>query len=310
MQRSVPCEYLHSCSRRLTDDDFRSLWETYTVTSTALEPHLMFHPTVIAALSGAAAGGMQALVAAPVENVRLILEGGSGTGWSGAWKEVFRGTIPASPESTPRENARQVREWMNEVKGMAGRGWNGWIWGCTKDIFGKPQLACVSNFLVNCIPGFATFFAIFDITRRTANFTKTTSQNALDSFTYGEDSRMQTLRRHFPRTVHGTTLVSGGVIAGLAYEIISRPFDVARKTAQENKLLHGESRDFAMIAIKNKVKQDGFLAFFRNPSLAENVSVSGNPRKRRLQAAVRTLARVGPWGIGFLVWEAFGPGLS
>lgn len=114
-----------------------SLWETYAATSNTLEPYLGLHPTTTAALSGAVAGGVQALLAAPAENARIILEGGSGAGWSDAWKEVFRGTRPSSTTVTPRENVRQVRDWMKEVRGMAGRGWGGLGWGCAKDICGK-----------------------------------------------------------------------------------------------------------------------------------------------------------------------------
>lgn len=107
------------------------------MTSGALEPYLSSHSTTMAALAGATAGGVQALAAAPAENVRLVLEGGTGKGWSGAWKEVFRGTVPVSSTTTQRENARQVRDWMVEVRGMAGRGWDGWGWGCAKDICGE-----------------------------------------------------------------------------------------------------------------------------------------------------------------------------
>jgi hypothetical protein len=106
------------------------------VTSRALEPRLGSHPTTTAALSGATAGCVQAIVGAPAENVRLVLEGGSSAGWSAAWKEVFRGTLPFSSTTTQRENVRQVRHWMTEVRGMAGRGWDGWGWGCAKDICG------------------------------------------------------------------------------------------------------------------------------------------------------------------------------
>jgi len=82
---------------------------------------------------------VQAVIAAPAENVRLVLEGGSGHGWSHAWQEVFRGTtsIPLnSPQQTLRE-ARQVRAWMREVGDMAGRGWQGWGWGVAKDTMGE-----------------------------------------------------------------------------------------------------------------------------------------------------------------------------
>lgn len=77
------------------------------------------------------------MVAAPAENVRLVLEGGtSGQSWSHAWKEVFRGTASASRHDTI-EDVRQVRNWMKEVGEMAGRGWDGWGWGCAKDICGE-----------------------------------------------------------------------------------------------------------------------------------------------------------------------------
>lgn len=118
------------------------LWSTYAEVSEALEPHLSSSPIALAAISGASAGGMQAVIAAPAENVRLAIEGGSSSarGWTHAWKEVFRGTQSRS-SSLPRHDevreARQVRDWMKEVGEMAGRGWDGWGWGCAKDICGK-----------------------------------------------------------------------------------------------------------------------------------------------------------------------------
>lgn len=119
------------------------LWSTYSSTSELLEPHLPNSPICVAALSGAVAGGAQALVAAPAENVRLAVEGGSTSarGWSHAWKEVFRGTRTAGTQSRIDEvhEARQVRDWMREVGEMAGRGWDGWAWGCAKDICGTPR---------------------------------------------------------------------------------------------------------------------------------------------------------------------------
>jgi hypothetical protein len=131
-----------------------SLWETYAMAFSALEPHLSSHPTTTAALSGATAGGVQSLVAAPAENVRLVLEGGSGTGWSGAWKEVFRSTVPVSSTITQRENIRQVRDWMTEVKGMAGRGWDGWEWGCAKDVCGMycSQMSSIYPHTLQVLP--------------------------------------------------------------------------------------------------------------------------------------------------------------
>jgi hypothetical protein len=117
------------------------LWTTYAETSKAIGPYYGHHPTFATALAGGVAGGMQALVAAPAENVRIILEGGSlgvGNPASNAWKEVFRGTKSAFvSKQTEVEDVRQVRRWMKEVGEMAGRGWGGWGWCLGKDICGK-----------------------------------------------------------------------------------------------------------------------------------------------------------------------------
>jgi hypothetical protein len=112
------------------------LWTTYTECSRYLQSHLGAHSIFTVALSGAAAGGVQALVAAPVENVRLLIEGGTGKGWSHAWKEVFWGTQPIhiTSRSDQIRDIRQVRLWMKDVGEMAGRGWTGLRWGCGKDI--------------------------------------------------------------------------------------------------------------------------------------------------------------------------------
>jgi len=112
------------------------LWAAYSESSSALGSYdgLETHPITIAALSGAVAGGTQAIVAAPAENLRLALERSTtGGDWSHAWKEVLRGA--ARNESTRAESLRelrQVRGWMMDVRDMAGRGWNGWGWGWLK----------------------------------------------------------------------------------------------------------------------------------------------------------------------------------
>lgn len=133
------------------------LWATYAESSSALGncDGLGAHPIVIAAISGAVAGGAQAVVAAPAENVRLAIEGGTGRGWSHAWKEVLRGTAPNQPiESTRLRELRQFRSWMLDVRDMAGRGWNGWGWGLAKDVCGErgviSRWALPSN---TCVPG-------------------------------------------------------------------------------------------------------------------------------------------------------------
>ncbi|KAH7909254.1 hypothetical protein BJ138DRAFT_1155713 [Hygrophoropsis aurantiaca] len=267
------------------------LWTTYSECSNLLEQLLDAHPMCVAALSGAAAGGMQALAAAPAENVRLIIDGGSS--WSTAWKEVFRGTAMSSTTITRDQikEIRQVRLWMREVSSMAGRGWDGWAWGCAKD-------AC----------GFAAFFAIFELTRRVAANTKAIAQSSLQILRSDGDTE-QSLIRHIPRAAHAVALVSGGAFAGLTYELLSRPWDAARRAVQLDRALHSQrSPTWAVIA---KVREEGFISLFRDPTIPSRTpSDLLSPGRRRIYAGLRTLGRVGPWGMGFLVWESFGPGIS
>ncbi|KAE9406741.1 hypothetical protein BT96DRAFT_1014692 [Gymnopus androsaceus JB14] len=265
------------------------LWTTYAEASSLIEPYLGPHPTMVAGLSGGIAGGFQAIVAAPAENVRLLLEGGSGYhSWSHAWKDVFKGTNLRERVSRKRkmEDARQVRRWMMEVGDMAGRGWNGWGWGCAKDI-----------------TGFTVFFTIFEVTRRVALQARELTVNFIRK-TFPDD---ESVTRHIPKAVHGVTLVSGGVLAGLAYEFTGRPWDHARRIVHVHNLQTPPEARSPWLEIIRKSHQEGFLAFFKIPFLPHaEESVGYRPR---LTIALRTLARVGPWGIGFLAWEFFGPGI-
>lgn len=122
-------------------------------------------------------------------------------------------------------------------------------------------------------------------------------------------------RSHIPRIVHGTALISGGVLAGLTYEMVGRPFDVARRTIELHHVAEsGQSRfKTAFRTLQVKIQHDGLLSFFRAPASLDSSSASGadtNLLRRRLFSTLRVLGRVGPWGAGFLIWEAFGPGLS
>ncbi|KAJ7090288.1 hypothetical protein B0H15DRAFT_257247 [Mycena belliarum] len=259
------------------------LWASYAEASAALQPHMGSHPTAMAALAGALAGGAQALVSAPAENARLLVEGGS---WSHAWKEVFRGTV--SPTSASRhetiEDIRKVRSWMREVGDMAGRGWHGL--GYT---FGKD------------LTGFAAFFAIFEVTRRIASNLKVLSRDVTRSDEpRGADSKF---RNRLPQFVHGMTLVTGGVVAGLSYEILGRPWEVARQAVRMNVVTTGSSRSVIAL-LKCRIQQEGLLSLFRDSHAA---GASGPSITYR---TLRTLARVGPWGIGFLVYQAYDSGLG
>lgn len=156
--------------------------------------------------------------------------------------------------------------------------------------------------------GFAVFFSLFEITRGVAAKTRSASQEIVSS---SSNRTSESLRRHVPRLVHATTLVAGGAIAGLAYELTCRPWDMARKAVHVDRLSSTSERHSLVVILLRKLREDGLLSYFKDPNhVSHHEDLSTPLLRRRLYSASRTLARVGPWGIGFLVWEAFGPGIS
>ncbi|KAK7023966.1 hypothetical protein R3P38DRAFT_2955152 [Favolaschia claudopus] len=273
------------------------LWASYAEASNVLHPHIGSHPTAMAAIAGSVAGGTQALVSAPAENVRLLVEGGtSHNSWLHAWKEVFRGT--PSPSTSSRHDAieeiRQVRSWMKEVGGMAGRGWEGLGYTLGKDVTG----------MYSCCRSFAAFFAIFEVTRRVAHAARDATRAANST---SSNTSKQTRLPQLPQLVYGATLVSGGVIAGMAYEVIGRPWDAARHAARLNLLTDQDYRP-PLALVLQQVKQEGFLSLFRGHTASHAVTPS--TVRSRIYSVLRTLARVGPWGVGFLVYQVYDPRLS
>jgi len=137
------------------------------------------------------------------------------------------------------------------------------------------------------------------------------------------------------RVAQGVTLVSGGVVAGLGYEIVCRPFDNARRlvyledvhtrAAQTSPpdpesprggsgsgrgTLETRSRVVTRVIVQ-KLKNDGVLYFFSNPQQVTHIPDATVSRATRgMYAALRTLGRVGPWGVGFLLYESLGGNLA
>jgi len=62
--------------------------------------------------------------------------------------------------------------------------------------------------------------------------------------------------------------------------------------------------------ISGTLQNRGLLYFFRDPSAVIDHIEPDSALRRRAILGLRTLGRVGPWGIGFLVWEAYGSGLN
>ena len=157
--------------------------------------------------------------------------------------------------------------------------------------------------------GFSVFFTLFEVTRHAAKELKLYS---LGLVKVADASRPTAIERHLPRVVHGFTLVAGGATAGLAYEVVCRPWDATRRLAhieQAQASATQRPRRYLINSIARKIREDGLLSFFRDAAGKEEGTLS-SPRIQRLLMAARTLGRVGPWGVAFLVWETFGPGIS
>ena len=148
------------------------LWTSYAEANRRLEGLLGHHALANAVLSGGIAGACQAIAGAPAENVRMILEHGfGGESWFCVWKEVFkkRAVHPRSQGISERHrNIRYLRSWLKEVGEMAGRGWNGWAWGCgsiclsdtsliNKDSRWSRMLTCVDGISHDCLFKFFKF---------------------------------------------------------------------------------------------------------------------------------------------------------
>ena len=106
--------------------------------------------------------------------------------------------------------------------------------------------------------GFSVFFSMFELTRKTAIAVKSVATHNLvkrDSLKV-EDSNLS-------RIVHGSVLVSGGILAGVSYELVGRPFDVARRAVYLHRVSHptDTSASAAVRAIASKVKDDGVITF-------------------------------------------------
>lgn len=170
--------------------------------------------------------------------------------------------------------------------------------------------------------GFSAFFLIFELSRQAGSNARNLYVSSLSTLSSTQHNGF--IRKQIPAVVNGTILVTGGVghlaclgvpvfmiismkvVAGLTYEFISRPWDVARRTMYLNRLDKSHARDSVYTILRRKTAEDGLGSFFKSITLP---SESAGP-KRRWNTAVRTVGRVGPWGIGFLVWEAYSSGLS
>jgi hypothetical protein len=146
------------------------------------------------------------------------------------------------------------------------------------------------------------------MTRRLAVTTKKFSKSFIEDKSYGI-CRQPNVQIHGPRIAHALTLITGGTVAGLAYELSCRPWDIARKVVHTDRVVSVPERHSVPSILLRKLQAEGWAAFFKQPVAHEHQRQASSVH-RRLHALGRTVGRVGPWGVGFLAWEAFGPGLS
>lgn len=172
------------------------------------------------------------------------------------------------------------------------------------------------------------FFAVFDLSRQIA----THASERLAPRDSDTSSKTWRPLAGAHRIAQSLILVSGGVIGGLGHEVIGHPFDISRRLlhindahmrAERAALSTTESSSrpatsqvpiprqsfFSSVSTSFKVLRDaahkeGILYFFRSPT-ASSLDSNSSPY-RRLHTALRTLGRVGPWGVAFVVWEATG----
>lgn len=191
--------------------------------------------------------------------------------------------------------------------------------GCNRCAFltlclGINLTICVSQITlsIHLHLGFALFFAVFDLSRRAAAQIRSTVEDIQRSRHPELMRRLEEQHRSTiaTRVAHGLTLVSGGVIAGIGYEFIGRPFDVMKQLAHHNNT-HRRSTTDPVVShhrlLMEKLRERGVLYFFRAPlSTPHETAQDSSVGSRKIYAVLRTVARVGPWGVAFLVWEALG----
>jgi hypothetical protein len=122
--------------------------------------------------------------------------------------------------------------------------------------------------------------------------------------------RTSRTRANMERVAFAGTLVAGGAVAGLCYEVIGRPFDNARHLTRVGQLNpHIPPRTLHQMCL-TKLRQEGIVSFFRDPHAPAVPPETARGWQYRLYTASRALARVGPWGVGFLAFEYWSPSVN
>jgi len=90
--------------------------------------------------------------------------------------------------------------------------------------------------------------------------------------------------------------------------MVCRPLDNARRTLYLDKISAYGHHSIAR-AILHQMRVEGISSLFKD-SMGHLHDSAPQTSRPRLSAFLRTLGRISPWGLAFIFFEAFGPGIS
>ena len=181
---------------------------------------------------------------------------------------------------------------------------------------------------------YGVFFAAFDITRRAglrvkAVFGGNTSPDWHNFLTYSPtperpppqtENKARTAASTAPtsaRVAQAITIVTGGVLASLAAEVVGRPFRTSQRILQINSQLtvdpysHTKRTTPSRTPLLDTLRSQGIRPFIQpdgvfRPDGMSQKSASARGSRALLRRMGWRMAAVGPWGFGFLVWAWVG----
>ncbi|KAJ9104054.1 hypothetical protein QFC19_004188 [Naganishia cerealis] len=284
--------------------------------------HKLPHPTLMSAIAGAAAGAIQGVLFAPIENAVKLLQRGT-TSWLEAFSRVFG--YPPKFHSAHKHEGIGIPKSAQDVKNFLGvgegffRAWHGVRWVISRDAV-----------------GYGLFFASFDVSRRAGLAVKAwltpVERRTLTPKDAAKTLNPEPLAPTSARIAQALCLVTGGISASFLAEFIGRPIrrieDLYKAKERQASGLHftshpttGAVKPFnsgSERIVRNALREHGVSYFFRSaadhhgPVALQEARKTGQTVAKRLTAAARLqrfgwrLIGVGPWGFGFLVFAYLG----
>ena len=203
-----------------------TLFQTYTITESTLRyfPSDTLPPYLIPLIAGATAGAAQSIISSPLDNIRALLAPSPATSlaaqtkqWQG-WRSIaVQALFPNWLTSSTSVKSNPIRFLVNWWRSS----WSLFIFTLLRDSI-----------------GFSAFFAIYDLSRtlgKRAGKAVDRYQTLIEQRSRDMGISLQDLLdndmlgRGWPgRVVQALVIVFCGVLAGVSYGLVGRPFDKAR----------------------------------------------------------------------------------